>query len=460
MINQFKEFIAEESKKFSEDNVKIISHLDSDGIASAAILVKLCELLNKNCSVSIVTQLDNNTVIKLSKEEANVFIFSDIGSSQISLINSLMSGKKIFVLDHHKPEEIKRNDSVVHINPHLFGIDGSSEISGAGVAYLFARALHEGIKDYAYIPIIGAIGDIQEKQGFTGVNLEILQDAVNSKKLRMEKGLRIFGIQTRPIHKLLEYCQDFTLPGITGSESGAVQFLQETGINPKKGTRWKRFSDLTGGEIDKLVTGLIMKRRNEKNPESIIGIRYLLVDEKHDSPFYDLKEFSTVLNSCGRLKKASLGIGSCLGDEKSKRSALRSLTSYKKEIKDFMHWFSENRKNGCVIEGSNYVIINAKDEVPYTMIGTMSSIIAKSRLVKPNTFILGMARQEGKTKISLRVSTNDEKLNLRNLIIELVEKTGGEAGGHQFAAGAVIDSSKEEDMISIAKTTFKNSSVL
>ena len=52
------------------------------------------------------------------------------------------------------------------MNPHLFDIDGSTEISGAGVVYLFCKALDGKNKDMAHIAIVGAIGDIQEDKGF------------------------------------------------------------------------------------------------------------------------------------------------------------------------------------------------------------------------------------------------------------------------------------------------------
>jgi len=448
-LTDFINYIEKEAKKFKGDNIRIVSHLDADGISSAAIMVKLCEILGKNQTVSIVPQLDQDELIKISKENNESFVFCDIGSNQISLINELFKEKEVFILDHHKPED--KESIHVHINPHLFGIDGSSEIAGSGVVYLFARAINEGIKEYAYIPVIGAIGDMQENDGFKTYNDEILQDAINSGKVRIQKGLKIFGIQTRPLYKLLEYCSDYNLPGISGSESGSIQFLQEIGIDPKIGSKWRKFSDLTGAEINKLISNLVMRRKNENNPEAIIGLRYILINENHDSPFYDLKEFSTILNSCGRLKKFSLGIGALLGDDKAKRDALKALSDYKKEIVFFMNWFKENRKTERVIEGKNFIIINGQYDIPATMVGTMASIISKSKLVGKNTYIMGLARQETQTKVSLRCSTRSKDIDLRKVVNKITESVGGESGGHQFAAGAVIDFDKEKEFIKKAK---------
>jgi single-stranded-DNA-specific exonuclease len=453
-IQAFKEFIKEKASKFNPESIRIVSHLDSDGISAAALLVKLCQLKGIQHTLSIVPQLDENKLIELSKEKDDFFVFADIGSGQISLINHLMKDKQVLILDHHSPEKVQPDPHLTHINPHNFNINGSQDISGSGVVYLFCRAIHEGIKEFAYVAIIGAIGDVQEVSGFSSLNQEILQDALNSKKIRTQKGLKIFGLQTRPLYKLLEYSSDINLPGISGSKSGAIQFLQEIGIDPKNGSKWRKFNDLTGEEISTLITNLILKRKNEPNPEDILGNRYLLMDEKHDSPFHDLKEFSTILNGCGRLQRPTLGIGALLDEPNAKRHALKALAEYKSEIVQFMNWFREERGKK-ILEENNYVIINGQNKVPSTMIGTMSSIISKSQLVKKEIFILGLARQEDKTKVSLRVSSNDDKINLREILQTITKEIGGEAGGHKFAAGAIIPTDKEQEFINKAKKILK-----
>jgi len=47
-----------------------------------------------------------------------------------------LKDKEIVILDHHKVENNER-DTIIHVNPHFFGIDGSKEVSGAGVVFLF-----------------------------------------------------------------------------------------------------------------------------------------------------------------------------------------------------------------------------------------------------------------------------------------------------------------------------------
>ena len=97
-------------------------------------------------------------------------------------------------------------------------LGGSKEVSGSGVTYLFAKSLNKANIDFAYIAIIGAIGDMQEDRGFETLNSRILEDAKKTGKMKVITGIRVFGAQTKPLHKVLEYCTDPFIPGVSGSE--------------------------------------------------------------------------------------------------------------------------------------------------------------------------------------------------------------------------------------------------
>lgn len=441
--------------------IRIISHLDADGISASAIIIHLLNKENRKYSISIVPQLSREKIIELSKESYPYFIFSDLGSGQIKDLNDVLDKKEIIILDHHKLDDAEAGKNITHVNPHLQGIDGSKEISGAGVAYLFAVDMDVKNKKIAHIAVIGAIGDIQEEKGeFLYLNRKILEDAVSCNKIKIKKGLRLFGIQTKPLHKVLEYSTDPYIPGVSGSESGAIQFLHQIGIEPKKGSTWKKMVHLDEDEMKKLVTGIIMKRLNETNPEDVLGNIYVLPDEKKESPTRDAREFATLLNACGRMEKASFGIGTCLGIKKDIQRALRTLAEYKKEIVGAINWYHENKDSKDIIQDNGLLIINAKDNISPTIIGTLASIISKSNNMKKKTYILSLARTlEKTTKISLRISSNDTDIDLRNILKEIVSSAGGEAGGHQYAAGALINTEFEERFIETAKRILKNKAV-
>lgn len=458
-VENFKEHIkrgAEEFKKIDKREViRVISHLDADGISACAILIKALNNENRKYTISIVQQIDNNVLDNLSKENYNCFVFTDLGSGQIREIAKALNGKSIFIIDHHQPEAEDSIKGITHINPHLFGIDGSREISSSGLVYLFATSLNKKNEEMAHIAFLGVIGDIQDRE-LSELNREILNAAVKRGSMAVKKGLRVFGAQTKPIHKVLEYSTDPFIPGITGSETNAIQFLQQIGIEPRGEKAWKRMIDLNEEEMKRLVAGIVMKRINESSPEDVLGDVYFLINEE-EGPTRDAKEFSTLLNACGRMNKASLGIGTCLGDKRARAMAIQNLNSYKREIIKALNWFYSNKDGRSIIQEDGFIIINAQDKILPTIIGTLASIISKSKDIVNGTFILAMAQIDlRKTKASLRIAgRNNKDADLRKIIKRITEMVGGDAGGHIDAAGAIIQTEREEEFIDAAKKVLR-----
>ena len=447
---------AEEFKKIDrKETIRLISHLDADGISACSILIKALNNDNRRYSISIVQQLTEDIIDDLAKEKYRYFVFSDLGSGQVGYIKEKLKDKTIFILDHHQTENAESNN-ITHVNPHLYGIDGSREISGAGVVYFFASALDKSIESMAHVAVIGAVGDIQESNGFERLNDEILQTAIKKKKVKVIKGLRIFGAQTKPLHKVLEYSTDPYIPGVSGSESGAIQFLNQVGINPRNNKGWKKIVHLEKDELKKLVAGIIMKRMNEDKPEDVLGNVYILTEEEKESTTRDAKEFSTLLNACGRMGKASLGIGVCLGDKKIREKAIKNLGKYRREIVNAIRWYEQGK--GEVIKDKGYIIVNAMDYIMPSIIGTLGSIISKSNEIDEGTFVMTMARLvDENTKISLRAKRNN--IDLRDVLKEITEESGGEYGGHMQAAGAFIETKKEKEFIEKAKLVLERKAI-
>ncbi|MEM4260443.1 MAG: DHH family phosphoesterase [Candidatus Woesearchaeota archaeon] len=454
--------------------IRVVSHLDSDGICACAIMINCLTKRNLKYSISILPQLKAEYIKEFEKEDTEVVVFTDFGSGQIKDIEKFLKKKIVFVLDHHIPQADNAHDNIYHLNPCLFNIDGSSEISGAGMTFLFANEVFS-CSDMAHIAIIGAIADMQEDDGFKYLNNEILKIAEKQKKIIVNKGLKFFGLQTRPIPKLLAYGTETFIPGVTGNESSAIQFLQNLGINPMIKGRYKLLNDLTIEEKKKLIAGIILSRHKQEKPDNIFTKVYILSDEEENSPLRDAREFSTLLNACGRLNKASLGIATCLGDQRMKKKAIGVLQDYKREILNSIRWYNENKENNKnIIKKENFIIINAEDNVIHTMIGTLASIIARSNEFKDGYYILALAQSyDGTTKVSLRISGNsnsyydtdignsdikkshesdNNNYNLKEIISKILKRINhGEGGGHLNAAGAIIDTDKEEEFIEAAK---------
>ena len=269
----------------------------------------------------------------------------------------------------------------------------------------------------------------------------------------------MFGMQTKPIHKVLQYSTDPYIPNVTGNEEGAKRFLEEIGIDFMVNGKYKKLIHLNNEEMKKLVTAIILKRLgSEENPDDVLGPIYLLKDGKDESATKDAKEFSTLLNAVGRMHKSSLGIGTCFGSKEIREDALNLLQDYRKEIVDSLNWFYRNRKGNSIIEEEGYVIINSGDNIKDSLIGTLASIISKSNLYSGGTIIMSMAYTlDGFIKVSARIASvnGNHYVNLNKIMKKVVDKIGGVGGGHDVAAGALIPQEKEKEFIEFIQEQLK-----
>jgi len=201
-----------------------------------------------------------------------------------------------------------------------------------------------------------------------------------------------------------------------------------------------------------------MRRVGEENPNDIFEDNYTLLAEKEGSPFACAKEFSTILNSCGRLEKSSVGVGVCLGSKDAKKKALATRDRYKHEIVNAMNWYKSNKDSQSVYNGEGFIIIDAQDNILPSMIGTFASILARSGEIREGTYILSMAQNDDSTtKVSIRMSGNHNKdAGLHKIAEKIISQVGGESGGHCNAAGGFIQTEKEEELIKVAKLVLEH----
>jgi RecJ-like exonuclease len=181
----------------------------------------------------------------------------------------------------------------------------------------------------------------------------------------------------------------------------------------------------------------------------MVGPVFLLKGEDEDSLKKDLREFSTLLNSCGRMGWPSLGVGVCMNDGVASKKATDILKGYRKEIIDALNWFYENRRSDRVVEKEGYVMILAESKIRDTIIGTLASLLAKSNVYPDGTIILSSAYTlDGMIKISLRITGEaSDEVDLRQIVKDIVSDEDGYGGGHKLAAGASVPQEREADMI-------------
>jgi len=110
--------------------VRIYTHHDADGISAGAILAKSLLRAGKAFHITFLKGLNE----PFEYERGELLVFADMGSGYADLISQVETD--VVVLDHHIPNgEIRPKGNIVHVNPHLVGMDGTFELSASGVCY-------------------------------------------------------------------------------------------------------------------------------------------------------------------------------------------------------------------------------------------------------------------------------------------------------------------------------------
>ena len=457
-------------------SIHLYTHLDADGLSSGAILGKALYRENIPFQISVLRQLEREEITKiatLTQDIDSFLIFSDFGSGQyLDLIEKLTArnGKTSFIiLDHHLPQnipnkdddkikEIYANSRPWHINPYFYDVDGSTEISGAGLSYFFAKILNEKNLDLSPIALVGATGDIQRRgpnNSFTGLNSTILEHAIKNNLVEVINDLNFSPI--KPLNEAISYSNEINLPGLGKNSSKMLKFLQSLGILMENSDgNIKTLNDLNQDEKQKVSSAIIeyISLKLDIDPSEIIKKliinRYILKNEVVGSELHDLKEFSSLLNSCGRSNNGSLGIAIAIGDRRiAYNKAKDHLINYRKSLVQSLSWLQDKNK----IKYKDYIqFFFGEDIIPENIIGTIASMLIFSKsgdidLSKP-VFGCATRKDEDVYKISGRAHESIVKkgVNLSEAIREALELSNLKAlgGGHPPAAGTKVPISKIE----------------
>lgn len=441
---------AQKFKKVSDKHsrIRILTHYDADGLTSGAILSRALQRADCNFHTTIVKLLENRIIEQVREEKNWDILFI------LDLCGDLDSIKKIerpvFILDHHEVEKTDLPENITLVNPFL--ISKSEEISGAGLTYLFSKAMDEHNRDLSQLAVVGMIGDILA-ESISKIYNFILSDS----DVIIRRDLPLI-YSTKPLHKALEFSSSMFIPGVTGSSDGAIELMRNIGIKPSSDVT---LLTLNKEELKSLVTAIILRRieKISAGADSILGNVYIL---KFFNRLEDGREMSSLLNACGRLDYGDVALTLCMGCEKSKEEAERIYEDYKKcliESLDYIKNFKEK------LQGEGYVIYNCKSAIKDSIIGTVISILSLNDLFPAGEIIVGMAyREDEKIKVSARISRNksdvkNNEINLKELLCkvcaEIIDKREGEFGGHSNAAGCLIPANKEDIFITALEKELK-----
>ena len=449
--------------------VKIVTHIDTDGITGGAIASEALARAGIEHEVAFAKKLDEDGLTEIKREGHPLVWFVDLGAGMLHA----MHGIDAVITDHHVPtaREVPKAlrgdllrfaesvDRVLMLNPHLEG-EGSDVASGAGCAYAVAKALDPKNADLAAVAIVGAVGDMQEAEfrRLDGYNRTILADGEAAGVVKADIDLRLFGRETRPAYKMLQYASDPWIPRLSGNEEACIAFLLEQGIDLKVGDHCRSWSDLDRGEKQRVVSALVAHMLERgcgvKSVERLVGEAYTLVKEPVGSPTRDAKEFGTLMNACGRYDEPEVGYRVCRGDrDEYLAKALRLLRGHRAYLVESMDAIFE----AGIHEMDALQYFHAHDTIRDTVVGIAASMALNQNGTPKNLPIIAFANAEDGIKVSGRGTRElvAKGLDLAAIMQTASKAVGGQGGGHHVAAGATIPPGTEDQFLQIANQMVK-----
>jgi RecJ-like exonuclease len=419
-------------KAKSAKKILIVSHYDCDGLCSAKILKDALEGEGKQLEILIAKEVTPEIIREALTKESDLIIFSDLGSGYLSL---MPKDKEIIILDHHDPETEQVTENIIQINPCL----EKKELCGSGVCYLFAESLNPENSRLIDWAVVGAIGDNQIEEG---ENLKVMKQAQKMGRLKVEKGLNIFGHVNRPLSQTLKNSNHIPF----NDESEIVQFLSDLNIDLNHNGKIKSYCDLKDKEKELLKLEVFKEviRRGDSDPAKVFSNIYLL--PRNSKKLMDAREFSTILNAFGRLERYNEAF-EMLGGDMDKLEAV--MLEYRQKIASYLSWTARNLKKFA--SDDNALFIDAGDNIHENMIGTITSISING--IAKKGIVIGLANGEGGIKISAR--SENKNVDLNEILSSVCESLGGYGGGHAAAAGGKIPPGKSKEFIEAFQNALK-----
>jgi RecJ-like exonuclease len=286
--------------------------------------------------------------------------------------------------------------------------------------------------------------DKNDSRTLAGLNEILVDDAVNCGSTRVDSDLVVYGRETRPLFRALAFTTSPYLPNLSGREDNCLLLLSNAGIPLKEGDRFRTAADLSQEEKQKLLNAIIAYLTSQGFPSNVVlemvGTVYTFVNEPAGSPTRDAREFSALLNACGRTGNPSIGLSIGLGDRATALTeATEVVTNYRKTLANYMEWLT---KSPDAIQKFKIVwAIRGENQIQESMTGAFSSIISSAGNLTPDHAIIVVTKaKDGGIKLSARAPAKllQRGMNLGAALNTTAKKHEGFGGGHNVAAGAHI----------------------
>lgn len=256
-------------KRNGREKVTVIHHNDADGICSASILKALLESLECEYELICIEKVYPAIVKKIHESRDGIFVYTDLGGLAADIIDKYTE-TAAFIIDHHPAKPIE-SEKVFILDPELAGISGDVFVSASTLNYIFAKRVNPDMSKYAYIAVLGAVGDYHDRYGgVLGFDRCVLDEAIEFGQVK----LRFEGAKERYYIKVFDDFADNIAPKLT--TLGACGYLEKgykdavhvcfNGFNEKILERVKKLEEMREKKfreaIDYLKNGGLQKTKN------------------------------------------------------------------------------------------------------------------------------------------------------------------------------------------------------
>ena len=381
----------------SKDYVEVYSHHDADGIAAAAILTVALRRADIAFRLRFLPHLNKDDV-----ERPELSVLCDLGASVPDFPESIV------IIDHHVPYAAVP----FHINPRLEGIDGESELSAAGCAYLVANALGDN-RDLAGLVMVGVIGDSQK---LSGMNQKIIGDAVGNNLIEVGKGVLLPGRTTK------EQIASAVLPYL-GNLSGDEETAEKIASLCMNTASDEAYTALLLSEI------IVRSDASYHDLMSIYGESWKLLREA----VQDAYAMTAVIDACGKAGRPDLGYAVAAGDMTQTDAAWETANAFRRKIIASAAAAEAVAENVWISDS----VETASD---------VADIFVRSKQMP----VVVLARGTEYLKVSARAPA-DSSVDFEQMMKTSAEKFGGAGGGHKTRAGGELPLACESAFIASVK---------
>lgn len=414
----------------AEKPVRVFTHYDADGLSAGGLLCLTLLRAGIDFQLSVSRALDKNRILEIKNEGCELIAFCDMGSGQVGLLEEHLEGSTVVVFDHHFP--LKESTKVFQVNPHFSDMDGTSEACASTVIFLFSIGVTSNNWDLYHLALCGAIGDKQHLGGLKGLNRKLLETAVEKGIIEVTKSILLDPV---PLFEALYESLEPYFTGISGNKNGTEKFLRKCGIRGDM-----RADELPTDKRRELTSLLALRLASQ-------GVRKDIVEGLVAERYYsktdgtDVREFSNIVNACGRMGMEYIGIGYCMGDRQSANEASRIRKEYRAKVREGL--LKLESKGPVRMLNIQYF------HTPEPSIASSHAGVGMMFFFDQERPVLALSQLDGELRVSIR-GTNylvGQGLDLASACRTVAESLGGHGGGHNIAAGATVPLEKEKEFL-------------